>query len=108
MEAFMLMRLTLAAAATALALPVLAQDDCLADRTGAQCDMFMDEYRAAETPVGTTHVWSTQPFVIENFRYLDASRPSETPRGQDLLYWDGESAMIVTEEAGPQVKIADW
>lgn len=116
----MLRRTTLAAATILLAGPALlagpsllagsalADDTCLPDATGEQCDLFLGQYRADETPVGTTDVWSTKPFVMENFRYLDSRRPLESPRGDDVLYWDGESAMVVPEESGPQVKIADW
>ncbi len=88
----------------------MADDTCLDDGPGSQCDIFMDQYRADETPVGTTNVWTSKPFVVENFRYLDSGSTRTLPRGggENVLYWDGESAMVVPEESGPQVKIADW
>jgi hypothetical protein len=107
----MLRHMTLAAAAifiAAPAAPAMADDTCLSDRGGEQCDIFMGEYRVDETPVGTTNVWSTRPFVIENFHYLDSGNRVFPRSGGDVLYWDGESAMVVSEDAGPQVKIADW
>lgn len=104
----MLRHMTLAAAAIVLAAPALADETCLSDRYGEQCDIFMEQYRADETPVGTTNVWSNESFVIEDFHYFDSGSTLEFGSGGDVLYWDGESAMVVPEDSGPQVKIADW
>ena len=99
----------LAAAAILLAAPALADETCLQDTNGAQCDIFMDDYHADKTPIGTTNVWTTKPFLLENFRYFNSGSTLPVPRrGGDVLYWDGTSAMVVPEDSGPQVKIADW
>ena len=102
----MLTRMTLAAAAIALTTPAMAT--CLEDVNGAQCDVFLDEYRAAETPVGTTMVWPQRPFLIEEFDMPAFGTEADTLRGNDVFYWDGETAFVVPDESGPPIKIADW
>jgi hypothetical protein len=99
-------RLLLAAAAMLFAVPALADDNCLGDAHSQQCDVFLEQYRAEETPVGTTDMWASEPFVMEDFPELRGG--TNSPAGDDVLYWDGETAMVVPEDSGPQVKIADW
>jgi hypothetical protein len=101
--------MALAAAALVLAGPAMADDSCLTDATGAaQCDLFLGEYRGAEVPVGTTDFWSTDDFLVERHQDFRPEASVEFPSGRDVVYWDGDSAMIVPEEAGPRLEIADW
>ena len=100
--------MTLAAAAILLAAPAMAGETCLPDARGAQCDVFLDQYRSDEVPVGTTDVWATDQALVEPYQDFHPESAVEFPTGDDVLYWDGDSAMIVPEESGPQVKIADW
>ena len=104
----MLRSMTLAAAAIVLASPAIAEETCLTDALGAQCDMFLDEYRADEVPVGTPHLWPTREFLLERYHDFRPRSVIESPAGGDVLYWDGDSAMIVPEETGPRLEIADW
>lgn len=99
-------RILLAAAAVLFAGPALADETCLADTNGQQCDVFLEQYRVDQVPVGTTDMWASKPFVMENYR--DLRTGTNPPTGGDVLYWDGETAMVVPEGSGPQVKIADW
>jgi hypothetical protein len=102
-------RMALAAAALALAGPAMAGDTCLTDATGgAQCDLFLDQYRGDEVPVGTTDVWTTDDFLIERYQGFRPEASVEFPSGRDVVYWDGDSAMIVPEETGPRLEITDW
>jgi hypothetical protein len=94
-------------AAPALA-PVLADETCLPDANGAQCDVFLDEYRADDVTVGATDMWASDEFVMEKPLELSAEVPPDEPYGDDVIYWDGDSAMIVPEESGPRLEIADW
>lgn len=103
----MLGRTTLAAAALLLAAPALADDTCLNDAHGVQCDLFLDDYRADEVPVGTTNVWATDEFILEQYQDFRPESSVEFP-SDDVLYWDGDSAMIVPENSGPRLEIADW
>ncbi len=104
----MLRRTTLAAAAILLAIPALADETCLPDANGAQCDMFLDEYRADEVPVGTSNVQATDDYLQERPQEFRARSAVESPDGEDVIYWDGDSATIVPEDTGPQVEIIDW
>lgn len=104
----MLRRMTLAAAVLALAGPALADDTCLTDVQGAQCDLFLDRYRADDVPVGTTDVWASDEFVVERDETLRPDSALDVPGGKEVLYWDGDSAMVVPEETGPRLEIADW
>lgn len=94
-------------AAPALA-PVLADETCLPAANGAQCDVFLDEYRADDVPVGTTDMWASDEFVMEQPLEPSGGARADKPYGEDVIYWDGDSAMIVPEESGPRLKIADW
>ena len=98
----------LAAVAILIAGSAMADDTCLKDADGAQCDILLDEYRADEVPVGTTNVWSNDEFLQEHPRDLPADPGVDSPAGEDVLYWDGDSATIVPEETGPQIEILDW
>lgn len=104
----MLRHISLAVAATLLANPATADETCLEDTSGAQCDIFMNEYRANATPIGTTNVWKTGPFLLERYHDFRADSAEAVPTGEDVLYWDGDSAMIVPEATGPRLEIADW
>ena len=104
----MLRRITLAAAALVLAGPALADETCLPDARGAQCDVFLDDYRSDEVPVGTTDVWATDEFLLEQYQDFRPESAVEFPGGDDVLYWDGESAAVIPEESGPRLEIADW
>ncbi len=101
-------RMTLAAVAILIAGPAIADETCLTDANGAQCDVFMDRYRADEVPVGTTNVWASDDFLLEHYPGFSSESGMDFPRGDDVLYWDGDSATIIPEEAGPQVEISDW
>jgi hypothetical protein len=100
--------MTLAAAAVLFIGPALADETCLTDANGAQCDMFLEEYRADEVPVGVTNVWASDEFLLEQYQDFRPESAVEFPSGEDVLYWDGDSAMIVSEESGPRLEIADW
>ena len=102
----MLGRVTLAAAAIALSAPATAT--CLEDRTGAQCDLFLGEYRTAEVPVGTTMIWPDRPFLLEHVERTGSATGAEDVIGEHVLYWDGDNAAIVRENSGAQLRIADW
>jgi hypothetical protein len=104
----MLRGMTLAAAALVLAGPAMADENCLPDSLGAQCDIFLDEYRNDEVPVGTTNVRPNDGFLLEEPRGLGSESAVEFPTGKDVLYWDGDSAMLVPEDSGPRIEIADW
>ena len=98
--------MTLAAAAIALSSPAMAT--CLEDRNGAQCDIFLDEYRASEVPVGTTMIWRDREFLLEEVDRPGAGTGLESVTGDDVLFWDGDDAFVVSENSGPQIQIADW
>lgn len=102
----MLNRMVLAAAAIALSTPAMAA--CLEDTIGAQCDVFLDDYRADDVPVGTSMVWPDQEFLIEDFDYPGVGTGVETYVGEDVFYWDGENAHIVSDDSGAQFQIIDW
>lgn len=102
----MLRRMTLAAAAFAMTTPAMAT--CLEDGDGAQCDVFLDEYRADEVPVGTPMVWPETEFLVEDFDYPGFQSEVDSFVPDDVFYWDGEQAFVVPEVTGPPVKIADW
>ena len=105
----MLFRMAVAATALSLAGPAMADDTCLQDaRAGVECDVFLDEHPSDEVPVGTADVWGTEEFVLERHQELGAEPATEFPSGKDIVYWDGDSAMIVPEETGPRLEIADW
>ena len=104
----MLRRTTLAIAAVLLAGPAIADETCLPDARGAQCDVFLEQYRNDEVPVGTTNVWASEKALVEEHQGPSAESGVEFPTGDDVIYWDGESAMVVPEETGPRVKVADW
>ena len=104
----MLGRMTLAAAAIVLSSPAMADETCLEDTRGAQCDVFLDQYRNDEVPVGTTDMRANDDALLERFHDFRAGSSLEFPTGDDVLYWDGDSAMIVPEETGPRLEIADW
>ena len=104
----MLRCMTLAAAAIAVTSPALADDTCLTDARGAQCDMFLEQYRADEIPVGITNIWASEDFLLERYQDFRPESAVEFPTGEDVLYWDGDSAMIVPEETGPRLEVADW
>jgi hypothetical protein len=104
----MLYRMTLAAAALVLFGPALADDRCLPDANGAQCDVFLDDYRASEVPVGTSDVWANDRFVVERLQAYLPESGVEFPDGDEVLYWDGDSAMVVPDKTGPRLEIADW
>lgn len=100
---------TLAAAALALAGQAMADDTCLPDaRGGAQCDLFIDQYRGEGVPLGTSDVRATDRFLLERYQDFRPESGVEFPSGKDVVYWDGDSAMIVPEETGPRLEIADW
>ena len=99
-------RMTLAAAAIALTTPAMAT--CLEDRNGAQCDVFLDEYRAADVPVGTTMVWPQRPFLTDDLEMPAVGTEADALQGDDVFYWDGETAFVVPDDSGPPIKIADW
>lgn len=101
----MLRCMTLAAA---VLVSTSAMATCLEDRNGAQCDLFLDDYRTSDVPIGTTMVWPQRPFLLEEIDRRGGTNRSEAITGNDVLYWDGEDAFIVPENSGPQVKIADW
>lgn len=101
-------RMTLAAVAILLASPAMADETCLPDANGAQCDIFMDQYRVDDVPVGTTQVWATDEFLMEHYPGFDRGPGADVSGGDDVLYWDGDSATIIPEEAGPQVELSDW
>lgn len=98
----------LAAAAFYPASLALADESCLPDANGAQCDLFFERYRADDVPVGTTNVWTTHKFVLERYRDPVEDPAVETPAGDDVLYWDGDSAMVVPENTGPRIELSDW
>jgi hypothetical protein len=104
--------MNIAAAALVLAgpalAPVLADETCLPSANGAQCDLFLDEYRADDVPVGTTDLWASDEFVLERPSEPGTEAAPDRPYGDDVLYWDGDSAMVVPDESGPRLKIADW
>ena len=104
----MLRCITLAAAAIFIGGPAIAEDTCLPDASGAQCDIFLDEYRADDVPVGTSDMWASDEFLLERYQDFRPESAVEFPSGKDVLYWDGDSAMIVPEGSGPRVEIADW
>ena len=103
----MLRRMILAAAAFALTTPAMAT--CLEDGDGgAQCDLFLDEYRAAPVPMGTTMVWPDTSFVIDNFDNASIGAEGHNFAHDDVFVWDGETAYVVPDVSGPPIKIADW
>jgi hypothetical protein len=109
----MLMRL-MTAAAIAFAIPAAAEEapctdgaadqGCERDGTGDAAAREMD----GGVPVGTADVSRNEGFVIEEPDAREARSRTERPAGDDILYWDGESPMVVPEESGPRLKIADW
>src|SRR5690625_879342 len=101
----MLTRMTLAAAAITLSIPAMAA--CLEDQRGAQCDLFLDEYRAAEIPVGTTMIWRDTPFLRKEIERRD-SMDLDTTFGRQVVYSDGRNVFLVPEGSGARVRIADW
>ena len=102
----MLKRMTLAAAAVALSTPAMAT--CLEDTNGAQCDVYLDEYRTSDVPVGTTMIWPERQFLLQDIERPGARTGVESVVGEDVLYWDGDDASIVPENSGAQFPIADW
>jgi hypothetical protein len=88
--------------------PAMADETCLTDSLGAQCDIFLEQYRNDEVPVGTANVRPTGEFLLEEHQDFGSESSVERPTGEDVLYWDGDSAMIVSEDSGPRVEIADW
>ena len=104
----MLRGMTLAAVALVLAGPAMAEDACLADAAGAPCDKFIEQHRSDEVPVGTIDVWSKQPFVVDRLGSYLPDGSVEARGTESVLYWDGDSAMIVPEETGARVEITDW
>lgn len=101
----MLKRMILATAATALSFPAMAS--CLEDRSGAQCDLFLDEYRAAEIPVGTTMIWRERPFLLKDIDRRDSTDIDAT-FGRQVIYSDGRNVFLVPENSGARMRIADW
>lgn len=101
----MLKPMTLAAAAIALSVPAMAS--CLEDRNGAQCDIFLDEYRAAEIPVGTTMIWRDHPFLLKD---IDQQGSAEFDRtfGRQVIYSDGRNVFLIPENSGARLRIVDW
>ena len=102
----MLKSIILGAAALVLTTPAMAT--CLEGRVGAQCDIFLDDYRAVDVPVGTVMVWPQRQFLLEDINWRDIGIGIETISGEDAYYWDGDDAFVVPENSGPPIKIADW
>lgn len=109
----MLKRMTLAAAfaiATPFTIATPAGAACLNDGTGAGCDIFLEEYRATDVPVGTTLVWPQGEFLVEDFDWAGDRLGPDAGFGSmdEVLYWDGEKAFVVPDDSGPPIEIADW
>lgn len=101
----MLKCMILATAAVSLSIPAMAS--CLQDREGAQCDVFLDEYRAAEIPVGTTMIWREHPFLLESIERRDSTNVDEI-FGRQVIYSDGKNVFLVPENSGARVRVIDW
>lgn len=102
----MLKRMTLAAAAIALTSPAMAT--CLEGRTGAQCDLLLEDYRNDEVPVGTTLVWPDRDFAIEGLNEPAVGTWGDDILRDDVLVRDGDDVFLVPDVSGPPIKIADW
>lgn len=104
-------RMNLAVAALMLATPALApalaDDVCRPSGAETSCAPFLDAYRTGQVPGETSDVTREQ-FVLEQPQELTGDSQPDRPYGDDVIYWDGESAMIVPEESGPRLEIADW